>query len=602
VKRALVSLLLLLAWPVAAHAQAADSSAALKGAAGLARGAAVAPPAPYAGQCGIPATQPVWADYGYQLDAFNAILGKPGIVIGSSGGSYLATMRTGGAATVYFDLNLRNRVGTTTAPADPSLIPARVQSLFTFAQQQTGCSTPVIVLNELSGPGLVTPWSVNNAQYRQNILSFVQGLAALGAHPVILLPSAPYTGGDAGVWWQQAAAAAELVREVYVGAPATWKQGPVLGNRNLRMTYRQAVADFTSIGIPANKVGLMISFATTNGFGGRNELQPASAWYEVSKWESLAAQEVAAETGIASVWSWGWGEWNAAEQDPAKPFAMCAWLWARSPTLCDAPKAIPSFDASKTEGQLSVLPAGAQCLVGKQVLSTASIGQLAQLTQDPETAYSALFERLVEAKAQPVSTTDVLAAERAVIRQAFRGSRPLYLAALQRAHASIDVARGILTDELRQARVESYLPASPPSDSAVQTFYSSYPDLPVRLVQATPSPSWLGLQPKGLALADVAPDRLFALATGSSTSVLTSTGTFTVKALGDSSPLGAVPLGRARPAIAAALKAFAKGAAFENWTVARQRGALTTATCARDDLPQPAAIDLVQYLPFLRLG
>jgi hypothetical protein len=581
VKKALVSLLLVAAWPAAAHA---------------------AVPAPYAGQCGIPATQPVWAEYGYQLDAFNAILGKSGIVLGTSGGSYPANMRAAGAATVYFDLNLKNRVGTTTAPASPSLIQGRVQSLFAFAQQQTGCSTPVIVLNELSGPGLVTPWSDNNAQYRQNVLSFVQGLSALGAHPVLLLPSKPYTGGDAGVWWQQAAASAELVREVYVGAPATWKQGPVLGNRNLRATYRQAVADFTSVGIPANKVGLMVSFATTNGFGGRNELQPPSAWYEVAKWQSLALQQVAAETGIASIWSWGWGEWNVAEQDPDKPYAMCAWLWARSPALCDAPKAITGFDASTTEGQLSVLPAGAQCLVGKQVLSTASIDRLALLTGDRETAYSALYERLVETNSQPVSTADVLAAERAVIRQAFRGSRSFYVTALGRAHASVDVARGILADELRHAQVSSRLPASPPSDTAVQTFYTSYPDLSVRLVQAKPSPAWLGRRPKGLALADVAPDRLFALSTGSSASVLTSTGTFTVKALEESSPLGAVPLGRARPAIVAALKAFAQGAAFENWTVARQRGALASATCARDDLPQPAAIDLVQYVPFLRLG
>ena len=85
-------------------------------------------------------------------------------------------------------------------------------------------------------------------------------------------------------------------------------------------------------------------------------------------------------------------------------------------------------------------------------------------------------------------------------------------------------------------------------------------------------------------------------------SVLTSTGTFSVKVLQDPSPLGAVPLGRARPAIAAALRAFAHGVAFERWTVGKQRAALATATCAKDDLPQPAAVDLVQYLPFLRLG
>jgi hypothetical protein len=581
VKRLALLVLLFAAWPAAAHA---------------------ATPAPYAGQCGIPDTQPVWAEFGWQTPQFNAILGKQGIVVGVGSGGYGAQMRGLGAATVYFDLNLKNRVGTTTAPANPALIPGRVKTFFAFAQQQTGCATPVIVLNELSGPGLVTPWSDNNAQYRANVLALVQGLAALGAHPVLLLPSKPYTGGDAGVWWQQASQVAELVREIYVPAPSTWKLGPVLGNRTLRMDYRQAVTDFTSIGIPANKVGIMVSFATTTGFGGRNNLQPASAWYQVAKWQALAARQVAAETGIASVWSWGWGEWNAAEQDPDKPFAMCAWLWARSPALCDAPKAIQGFDASTTEGQLSVLGPGTQCLVGKQTLSTASIDQLAQLTGDPETAYSALFERLVESAAYPVPTVDVLAAERAVIRQEFRGSRPLYLAALARAHATVPEARAILADQLRSAHVESFLPSAAPSASQISTFYTSYPDLEARLMTATPPPPWLGHKAKGLALQDVAPDRLFALKTGKSESVLTSTGTFSVKALQDAAPLGAVPLGRARPAIAAALRSFAQGVAFEKWTVGKQRAALATATCAKDDLPQPAAIDLVQYVPFLRLG
>jgi hypothetical protein len=581
VKKALLSLLLLAAWPASAHAGT---------------------PAPYAGQCGLPATQPVWAEYGYQLPEFNAILGKSGIVVGVGSGGYGAQMRTAGAATVYFDLNFRNRVGTTTAPADPSLIPGRVQSFFTFAQQQTGCANPVIVLNELSGPGLVTPWSDNNAQYRADVLALVQGLAAKGAYPVLLLPSKPYTGGDAGVWWQQAAQSAELVREIYVPAPSTWKLGAVLGNRTLRMDYRQAVSDFTSIGIPPNRVGLMISFATTPGFGGRSGLQPAEAWYEVSKWQSLAVQQVAAETGIASVWSWGWGEWNAAEQDPDKPYALCSWLWARSPALCDAPKAIPGFNASLVQGQLSVLRSGTQCLVGLQTLPSSAIDQLAQVTGDRETAYSALYERLVENAAFPVPSANVLAAERAVIRQEFRGSRSLYVAALQRAHATVPEARAILADELRRPQVERYLPAAAPSATDVNTFYESYPDLQARLVQAKPAPPWLGAAPQGLALQDVAPDRLFALSTGKSESVLTSTGTFSVKALQDASPLGAVPLGRARPAIVAALKSFARGVAFEKWTVGKQRAALNAATCAHDDLPQPAAVDLVQYLPFLRLG
>src|SRR6266404_8414760 len=266
----------------------------------------------------------------------------------------------------------------------------------------------------------------------------------------------------------------------------------------------------------------MISFATTQGFGGRSGLQPAEAWYEVAKWQSLAAQQVAAETGMASVWSWGWGEWNAAEQDPDKPYAMCAWLWARSPALCNAPEAIQGFNPSLVQGQPSVLRPGTQCLVGLQTLPTSAIDQLAQVTGDRETAYSALYERLVENAAFPVSSADVLAAERAVIRQEFRGSRALYVAALQRAHATVPEARGILADELRRATVERYLPAAAPSASDVSTFYKSYPDLQARLVQAKPTPTWLGANGQGLALQDVAPDRLFALATGKSESVLTS--------------------------------------------------------------------------------
>ncbi|HVP75122.1 MAG TPA: hypothetical protein VMS63_03795 [Gaiellaceae bacterium] len=559
--------------------------------------------APYAGQCGIPATQPVWADFGWPSDQFDPILGKPGIVLGASSGAYPARMRATGAATVYFDLNFNKRIGTTTKPADPATMQTKAQSLFTFAVQQTGCATPVIVLNELSGASLVTPWSDNNAQYRQNALAFVQNLAALGAHPVLLVAAHPYTGGDAAVWWQQAAAAAELVREDYVPATATWKQGSVLGNRTLRDSYRTAVADFTAIGIAPSRLGLMLSFTTTHGFGGRNGLEPAEAWYEVAKWQALAVGQVAAETGIASVWSWGWGEWTAAEQDPDKPYALCAWLWVRSPTFCNAPKAIgTAFDTSLTEGQLSVLAPGVQCLVGKQALTDAAIRQLQQVTGDPDTATSALFERLVESAAVPVPQSEVLAAERGVILQEFRGSRAIYNAALAKAHASVDVARGILADELRRAKVQASLPAVAPSDADVQTFYTSYPDLPVRLVSAAPSPSWLGKQKQGLALSQVAPGRLFSLATGKKTVLLTSQGSFTVKPLQDALPLGAVPLGRARPAIVAALQAFERGQQFEQWTVSKQRAAQNTAVCAKDDFPQPAAIDLTSYLPFLRLG
>ena len=99
-------------------------------------------------------TQPIWIDFGWPTDAFNAILGKPGIVVGASSGAYPAQMRAAGAATVYFDLNLNEpdrhddeagRPGDDRRPRRRSCSTSRVQ--------QTGCATPVIVLNELVGRG-----------------------------------------------------------------------------------------------------------------------------------------------------------------------------------------------------------------------------------------------------------------------------------------------------------------------------------------------------------------------------------------------------------------------------------------------------------------
>ena len=50
-----------------------------------------------------------------------------------------------------------------------------------------------------------------------------------------------------------------------------------------------------------------------------------------------------------------------------------------------------------------------------------------------DTAYSALYQRLVESGRVPVPGPEVLAAERAVVAQAFKGSRSAYISALKQA-------------------------------------------------------------------------------------------------------------------------------------------------------------------------
>jgi hypothetical protein len=558
----------------------------------------------FAGQCGIPNERPVWGEYGWP--SLLPILAHPGtlLAVTTSVSDYPGEARAAGAATYFFDLHLNQKAGTPTAPADPSTIAARAKKEYDNAVAQTGgCTTPVVIENELTGAGTATPWTANNTQYRANVLALLQDLAALGAHPILLVNSTPYTAGDALGWWQAVAGVADIVREAYMPATQVWRAGPVLGSRKLRQFYRRVIGDFTSIGIQPNRLGLMISFSATKGFGGRDALQPDEAWFAVVKWEALAAKTVAADTGVGSIWSWGWQMWNAAENDPAKPNAACVWLWARSSALCDAPTMLgASFDASLTEGQIDLQP-GAVCSVpGGGTITVGGLRSLQVLTGDRDAAMSALFERAVESAAAPVSGAAVVAAERVVVATAFHGSRTAYLSALRQAHATVSIARAILGDELRQAKLEAGLRAPMPSEDDVLSFYTSYPQLLVRLVRASPAPAWLGGRPRGLALSEVAPNSLFTLPLGKQATVDTLAGPVSVKPLGDALPLGAIPLASARSAVATALQSFARGQAFESWTIARQHGALNGTTCLRDQLPQPGAVDLAEYLPFLRIG
>ncbi len=560
------------------------------------------PHAARAAQCGLSDTRPLWMDYAEGAVTFrDQLFGKPGIIAATSGIAVSAELRNRGAQTIFWELKLGNWVGTTAAPADPATIPASVNKLFAEATQASGCATPLIALNELNGAGTTTPWSVTNAQYRANALALLQGLAARGARPFLLLNSPPYTGGAAGGWWQQVAQVADLVPEVYFNATTTYKLGPVLASRKMRVAYRRAIANYTAIGIPVSRLGFVVGFQSGPGTGGREGLKPTSAWLEFVKLQTLAAKEVASELGVATVWSWGWGTFSAAGADPDKPTAACVYLWVRSSSLCDGPSAAGSgFDSSLTEGQID-LPAGFQCALDNGRLTAASIQGVAAVTGDRDVAASALFERLVESAKAPVDRARILATEQAVIDDRFNGERAAYLAELAKAHATLDVARGVLADELRRNDIERTLMVPAPTAPQIAAFYSFYPDTSARWVEAYPAPSWLGGSMRGIALEPNAPSEAFTLAVRTAADVTTAEGEFTVAPLDDPLPLSAVPLALARPSISALLLALARDDVFDAWTTARQDAALDRILCRGDDLPAPADLRLSSYLPFLAL-
>jgi hypothetical protein len=509
-----------------------------------------------AAPCGLPDTKPLWVDYGAPelIERF----GRPGVVVAGAGEAYPKKARELGAKTVYWDMYLNTRVGTPSAPVHHDLLPARAQRVYDFAVLTSGCADPVIAMNELFGASVPTPWTPTITRYRANVLEWARLLKAKGGHPVLLVSSEPFTGGEAGQWWRDLAQVADIALEKYFNAPAVHRAGPELGSRRMRTSMRNSFAKLFAVGVPPAKLGVVLGFQTRRGSGGREGLEPAGAWFEVAKLQALAARQIARELGLAHIWSWGWGFFNEQAKDPDKLGAACVWLWARDPSLCAAATLPERFDRDLRAGQID-LPAGVRCALGNATIRTNEIAVLARVTGDADAALTALYARLVQQRAASVGPGEVRAAERAIVLRRFGGSRTPYLAALARVRASPAVALGAIADELRRERIQSRLRAPAPSAAAIADFAATYAN------------ARLGDIPGAGTVSGVTPE----------------------------TPLGLLPPAQARPVIVRALRHAARAEAYDVWADARQEAALAELRCVRDRLPTPGTARVTSWLPFL---
>ena len=567
--------------------------------------AAAAPAGAHTTACRLKGSKPLWIDFTdgtapFGLDTF----GKAGVTIATPALALPPKFRAAGAATVYWEMKLGLRVGTTLAPRDPATIPEQAQRLFDRAVASSGCSTPYIALNELNGASTTTPWTPSNAGYRANVLALIQQLAAKGARPFLLVSAEPYTGGEAGDWWRQVAQVGDIVPEVYFNAPSVVRKGVILGSRQMRQALRSAIADYTAIGIPVSKLGFVLGFQSGPGAGGREGLQPSSAWFEFTKLYTLAAKRVAAEFRVATVWSWGWGTFNVTGADPDKPSTACIYLWVRDPSFCDGPAAAGAgFDDSLAEGQLDALGKGVQCSFDGRPMRQTDLSRMAAVTRDRDVAFTILFDRLVARGDGRASPTSIVQAEQAIVDGRFGGSRAAYRRALARGRANPIVARAAIEDELVRAQVEGTLRGVPaPTEAEIRDFYTFYPGTPARAFRVTPAAPWLGGRTSGFALASAAPAALFRLPAAVASPFTTGLGSYTVTPLDAPVVLGALPLRLARPAIRRTLSAFARRQAYEIALRKRLRSGLSRTICLRDDLPSPAVVSVSTYLPFLALS
>jgi hypothetical protein len=567
--------------------------------------AAAAPAGTHVTSCGLPDSKPLWIDFTdgtvpFGLDVF----GKPGVTIATPALLIPPKFRAAGAATVYWEMKLGLRVGTTLAPRDPATIPDQAQRLFDRAVASSGCSAPYIALNELNGAATTTPWTASNSIYRANVLALMQLLAQKGARPFLLVNSAPYTGGDAGEWWRRVAQTGDIVPEVYFNAPSVYRKGVILGSRQMRQTLRAAIAAYTAVGIPTSKLGFVLGFQSGPGAGGREGLQPSSSWFEFAKLYTLAAKRIAAEFHVATVWTWGWGTFNTVGADADKPAAACVYLWTRDPSLCDAPAAAGNgFEESVTEGQLDALAKGMQCSLDGRVMYQSDLSRMAAVTRDRDVAFTILFDRLVARGGGRASPEAIAEAEQAVIAGSFAGSGKAYRRALARSRANTVVARAALEDELVRAQAESLIRGiRTPTEAEIRDFYAFYPGTLARAFRVRPAPPWLGGRTSGFALASAAPPALFRLPASVASAFTTGLGSYTVTPTDEPVVLGALPLATARPAISRAITSFAREQAYETALRKRVESALARTICLRDDLPSPAVVSVSTYLPFLALS
>jgi hypothetical protein len=465
----------------------------------------------------------------------------------------------------------------------------------------SGCEQPLIALNELWGASLPTPLTPTAEQYRANVLRFVTRLAERGGRPALLVSSEPFTGGDAAAWWRAVGQVSDIVLEKYANANLIWRDGAVEGSRRLRTGYRASAAKLFAVGIPPSRIGIMVGFQTGPGAGGREGLKPRSRWFDVAKWQGLAAEQVSRELRLSHVWSWGWAQRNERSNDPDKTFAACVWLWARDESLCDAPAILgDELDPDRRTGQID-LPADVRCVYAGQSLRASAVASLAKLTGDRELALTALVVRAREREQVVVSPTRVLATERRIMASRFGGSGASYRATLAEAGASLAVARGILGDELRRAEIQAGLATQRPSRADVDRFRVTFAGVAARMVVVSPAPSWLP-EGTGLSLATSAPRAVFEAATRRSFKLRTAEGVLTVRALEHTTALGAVAPGVARGAILRELTGERRAEAYAAWTIRQQKGAESRLVCERDRLPQRGVVSLSSFAPFLSLS
>jgi hypothetical protein len=94
---------------------------------------------------------------------------------------------------------------------------------------------------------------------------------------------------------------------------------------------------------------------------------------------------------------------------------------------------------------------------------------------------------------------------------------------------------------------------------------------------------------------------VFRVASRRPTRIRTAEGLFRIRALEDTTALGAVSFAVARPAIVRELGNERRADAYASWTIRQQNRAQSRLACERDRMPELGVVSLTSFAPFLSL-
>ena len=535
------------------------------------------------------------------------IFARPGVTVASTGPNVAKALRVAGASTAYWEMNLQNLAGTPTAPADPATMDAVAASEVQKAQASTACANPLIALNELLGSDIPGPLPRSGAALpglgtRPHARARGPGRDAVPARP------APLHGdGDGGLVAPDRTGGLARAGGLHPGDRARGRRESLHHQpRDPRALPRVDLAPDRPRhpGLPPRPDARLPVGST-----GRAGLQPSGTWLGVVKLQSQAGLVVSRELALSSLWSWGWGTFTGADAQPPVPAekqaAACTYLWARDPSLCDAPTVaatsnIGGFDADLTAGAFDLAPE-LQCRYAGGSFTTKELTALTAAGVTSASALTALLERSLVRTRATIGPTALLRAERSVIAGVFAGKRGQYQQFLQVEGATPAVARDVIRDQLLAAKVARGLRVAPITGAGVTRVHPVPRGHAHAQCRDRAPVRWLVGQTRGVAIPGLAPPSVLSAATGSTVLVHAEDGPVRVRVLGAKVALPRAERSKARLAVRALMLAEARRVALRDWLAGAEQAAVDTALCRADDMPLTGRSQLLQRWPELRL-